>query len=231
MEHRIRPARIGSAAALAMGALVLGCAGGKTGAVAQQAASSAQTAAAKAATDTVAASAAEARQSAESALDRPGAAEGELVVVTATVKAIDKKNRTVTLQYPDGKTVKVKCGPEVRNFAQIRVGDDVTAEFLNTVELFVTTPQGVPSANRSAAVDRAPLGSKPAFVAVESVEVSATVEAIDYATREVRLKGPEGKVIKVKAGPEVKRLNEVKKGDMVVARLTEAVSIKVTAPK
>ena len=46
--------------------------------------------------------------------DRPGGLEGELVVITATVKAIDKKNRVVTLQSPDGKVAKVKCGPEGR---------------------------------------------------------------------------------------------------------------------
>jgi len=70
--------------------------------------------------------------------DRPGRLEGELVVITATVKAIDKKNRVVTLQSPDGKVAKVKCGPEVRNFAQIRVGDEVKTSLLETVELFVT---------------------------------------------------------------------------------------------
>ncbi len=41
--------------------------------------------------------------------DRPGALEGELVVITATVKAIDKKNRVVTLQTSDGKQAKIKC--------------------------------------------------------------------------------------------------------------------------
>lgn len=64
--------------------------------------------------------------------DRPGGLEGELVVSTAKVKAIDKKNRVVTLKSPDGKMAKVKCGPEVRNFAQIRIGDDVTTTFLET---------------------------------------------------------------------------------------------------
>lgn len=227
MEFWKRPALMSSAAVLAVGSLAVGCAAGsKTVAVSQQAASNAP-----AAVENAAASAVEGKQAAASSIDRPGAAEGELVVVTATVKAIDRKKRVVTLQYPDGKEAKIKCGPEVRNFAQIHVGDKVTAEFLDTVELFVTAPQGTPTANTSQALERAPLGSKPGMVAVETVEVTATVVAIDYTSREVRLIGPEGKTIKVKAGPEVKRLNEVKTGDTVVARLTEAVAIKVTAPK
>ena len=163
------------------------------------------------------------------AQDRPGGIQGELVVITATVKAIDKKNRVVTLQSPEGKVAKVKCGPEVRNFAQIHVGDQVKTSLLETVELFVTGSKE-PAAERVTEVGRAPLGSKPGFAAVDAVEVKATVVAINYWTREVTLKGPEGKVIKVKAGPEIKRLNEVKKGDSVVARLTRAVSIEVSKP-
>jgi DNA-binding beta-propeller fold protein YncE len=161
--------------------------------------------------------------------DRPGGLEGELVVITATVKAIDKKNRVVTLQSPDGKEAKVNCGPEVRNFAQIRVGDEVKTSLLETVELFVTG-NDVPAAERVTEVGRAPLGSKPGFAAVDAVEVKASVVAIDYRTRKVTLKGPEGNVINVTAGPEIKRLNEVKVGDSVVARLTRAVSIEVSKP-
>lgn len=161
--------------------------------------------------------------------DRPGAMEGELMVVTAKVKAIDKKQRIVTLKFPDGKITKIKCGPEVRNFPQIRIGDDVTAKFLESTELFVTGEEK-PTTERSTDVKRAPLGSKPGFAAVDSIEVKASVEAINYQTRDVILKGPEGKILKIKAGPEVKRLNEVHKGDTVVARLTRAVSIQVTTP-
>jgi hypothetical protein len=163
------------------------------------------------------------------AQDRPGGLEGELVVITATVKAIDKKNRVVTLQSPDGKVAKVKCGPEVRNFAQIRVGDIVKTSLLETVELFVTG-NDEPAAERVTEVGRAPLGNKPGFAAIDAVEVKATVVAIDYQTRKVTLKGPEGKVIKVTAGPQVKRLTEVNVGDSVVARLTRAVSIEVSKP-
>jgi Cu/Ag efflux protein CusF len=165
----------------------------------------------------------------QTAGDRPGGLEGELVVITATVKAIDKKNRVVTLQSPNGKEAKVKCGPEVRNFAQIRVGDEVKTSLLETVELFVTG-NDEPAAERVTGVDRAPLGSKPGFAAIDAVEVKATVVAIDYQTRKVTLKGPEGNVVNVTAGPEVKRLNEVKTGDSVVARLTRAVSIEVSKP-
>lgn len=167
---------------------------------------------------------------APAAESKPAGVEGELVVVNATVKAVDKKNRVVTLRFEDGREARVKCGPEVRNFAQIHVGDNVKAQFLESVELIVGGPGAKPSADRQTEVARAPKGSKPGIVAVDAVEVNATVQSIDYTTRDVTLVGPEGKVVKLKAGPEVKRLADVKQGDVVTARLTKAVSIIVSAP-
>lgn len=162
---------------------------------------------------------------------KPGGTEGELLVVNATVKAINKKNRLVTLKFEDGKEKKIKCGPEVRNFSQIRVGDNVKAQFLESVELEVKGPGAKPSSERESELARAPLGSKPGFAAIDAVEISATVQSIDYKTRNVTLLGPEGKILKLKAGPEVNRLQEVKQGDTVVARLTKAASIIVSAPE
>jgi hypothetical protein len=163
------------------------------------------------------------------AQDRPGGIEGEMLVITATVKAIDKKNRVITLQSADGKRNKIKCGPEVRNFAQIRVGDEVKTSLLETVELFVTG-NGEPAAERVKEADRAPVGGKPGFAAVDAIEVKAAVVGINYQTREVTLQGPEGNFVSVIAGPEVQRLNEIKAGDSVVARLTRAISIEVSKP-
>jgi len=162
--------------------------------------------------------------------DKPSGIEGELIVVTATVKSINKKSRLVTLKFPDGKEKQIKCGPEVRNFAQIRVGDEVKAQFLESVELVVSGPGTQPSADHQKEVARAPLGQKPGFAAVDAVEVTATVQSIDYKTRDVTLLGPEGKTFKMKAGPEIKRLNDVKQGDTVLARLTKAASITVSKP-
>ncbi len=160
----------------------------------------------------------------------PGKTEGELVVATAKVEAINKKDRIITLKYPDGKKANIKCGPEVRNFPQIKVGDDVTAKFLETAELFVAGPNEKPTGGQTAMVKRAPKGSKPAAVMAESMEIPATVVDIDYNTRMVTLKGQDGRIAKVKASPEIKRLNEVKPGDTVVARFTKALSIQVTSP-
>jgi len=58
-----------------------------------------------------------------------------------------------------------------------------------------------------------------------TVTVTATVEAIDAAKREVTLKGPRGNSFPVAVGPEVRNLDQVKVGDLVVVRYLEALSL------
>jgi hypothetical protein len=209
MDYRIKNLLLGSSTALVAGSLLFGCA-------------------ARDRPKPVEPAAAQATPMAE---PRPSAAAEELVVVTARVEVVNRKKRIVTLKFPDGRTAQVKCGPEVVNFPQIQVGDDVTVRFLESVELFVLGPEGQPALDQATVVKRAPRGGKPGLAAAQAVEITATVESIDYDTRKVTLKGPEGRIMTMKAGPEVKRLRDVKPGDAVVARYTEAVSIEVTAPE
>ena len=62
---------------------------------------------------------------------------------------------------------------------------------------------------------------------VEAVRISATVEAIDKATRQVTLKGPDGKTMAVTVGPEVKNFDQIKVGDVVVARYLESLTLEL----
>jgi hypothetical protein len=59
----------------------------------------------------------------------------------------------------------------------------------------------------------------------DAVHVKATVEAINYETRVVTLKTEQGEVRTITAGPEVKRLAEIKVGDTIEAVYAEAVTV------
>jgi Cu/Ag efflux protein CusF len=60
--------------------------------------------------------------------------------------------------------------------------------------------------------------------------MTARVEDIDYQSRMVTLKMPQGDTMSLKVGDQVKRLNDIKKGDEVVVRYTQAVAISVHTP-
>ena len=58
-------------------------------------------------------------------------------------------------------------------------------------------------------------------------KITASVEAIDAAKRAITLKGPEGKVVTITAGPEVKNFDQIKVGDSLVVRYVEALSLEL----
>ena len=71
---------------------------------------------------------------------------------------------------------------------------------------------------------------KPAVETSTVVTITATVEALDLASRMVTLKGPKGNTITFKVDDRVKNLPQVKVGDQVAAKYYESVAIQVTKP-
>jgi len=163
--------------------------------------------------------------------EKPAGIVGQTVVETVMVDAIDYKNRTLVLKDADGNSHFMKAGPEIRNFPQIKVGDEVITEHTQSVAILVDKPKGKPAGGQAQAIKRAPLGAKPAMDAINVIGISATVEKIDYDKRMITLKGPEGKVITTKVDPSLTRFNEVKKGDMIYMQITEEFAIRVETPK
>ena len=77
-----------------------------------------------------------------------------------------------------------------------------------------------------AAGEKTAMVQKPAISASQTVKVETVVEAIDYETRMVTLKGPQGnlRIIKAESTPN---LEEVEVGDHVNVEFTEKLSIEV----
>jgi len=169
---------------------------------------------------------------------KPAIVYANVSTLKATVTAVDKAERLVTLRSDDGREQTIKCGPEVRNFDQIEVGDRVTAEYREATAIYARKPEaaaGAPSgaASRPGAAtygrtQLAPLGEKPGGMITDVTEVTATVQDIDYAKRQVTLLGPGGRPRMVTVGDNVQNLESIKKGDEIVIRYTEALAIEVT---
>ena len=62
------------------------------------------------------------------------------------------------------------------------------------------------------------------------VSASATVQKVNLETREVTLKGEDGRVFTIVAGEEVRNLPQVKAGDMVVVAYREATVAEIRPP-
>jgi hypothetical protein len=64
----------------------------------------------------------------------------------------------------------------------------------------------------------------------EKQTITATVESIERASREVTLKGPKGNYITITVPEDVKRFSEMKVGDKITATYYENVVLRVKRP-
>ncbi len=150
------------------------------------------------------------------------------VTASATVKAVDADQRLVTLEMPDGKTVQVRCGPQVRNFGQIQVGDEVKAAAI--ARLVVAVGKGAsPNADAGVIIARAPKGARPGAIIVRTEVVAARIDAVDPEKQTVTLSGIDGEPQTVKVASDVD-LSSVKAGDDVSVKLTKGLALWVQKP-
>ena len=150
----------------------------------------------------------------------------QTVKATATITAIDAATRAVTLKGPKGNEMVVTAGPEVKNFAQLKVGDQVNIEYIESLALELKKGGGAPVAAtvKEGAAGAKP-GERPAGIMGRQVTVVADVIDVNAETQMVTLKGPQ-RTIEVKArDPEQFKL--IKKGDQIQATYTEAMAIAV----
>jgi len=147
---------------------------------------------------------------------------------TATVKAVDPTNRTVTLEKPDGDTTVVRCGPNVVNFDQIAVGDRVRATTLGQMVVGVAKPGTVPDSTERQII-RAPKGAQPGVLITETTSETAKIDAIDQQARTLTVRGDSGKAVTHKVAPDV-NLTGIKAGDDVVVQFTRGLALMVEKP-
>lgn len=157
---------------------------------------------------------------------KPGKVVVEVVKLTGTVKAVDLQNKTVTVEGSGGRTVTVNA-QNARNLDQVKVGDKVNLRFTEELALFVRKGDAQPSATQADVVALAPKGEKPAGLMARTVELTGSVESIDPKKRTVDVKGPAGNVRTFHVDKAVKNFDQIKKGDQIVLRVTEAVALSV----
>jgi plasmid maintenance system killer protein len=158
------------------------------------------------------------------------AAQETALIYDGEVINIDAATRTVTLKNQDGEST-IVAGPEVKNFAEIKVGDrfDVVYELAVAVELVKVKNPGVTGEQVTTTTATAPQGDKPGMITTNTITATANVEAIDATKNIVSLKGPQGNIFKVKIqNPDL--MKDIAVNDQVKVVYTEAIAAVVSAP-
>lgn len=150
--------------------------------------------------------------------------------VTATVEAIDRATRVVTIVGPEGESAIVQVGEEVRNLDQVQVGDKVMVEYYEGLVAEIVTGGASPKeVSVTDAVVRAEPGQRPAGAAGAAVTTTVVIESVDPVRNVVRFTGPLGKTRTVNVmKPEFRAmLKNLKPGDQVALTYFEALAINV----
>ena len=150
--------------------------------------------------------------------------------VQAKITKIDQKTREITLKGPEGREVTVEAGPEVKNFAQLKVGDTVDVQYLESLVLELKKGGGKPvERTEEHAKATAKPGEKPGAAGGRRVTVVGDVVNVDTAAKTVTVKGPKRTVDLHIEDPE--QLKMIAKGDQVQATYTEAAAVSVMPSK
>lgn len=140
---------------------------------------------------------------------------------------IEPESRLVTLRHGND-TLQVVCGPEVRNFDQLRVGDNVTTQYKEDLSIRVD-PNGSFTETSETSSTRAKKGGTPAAQFWEKTEVSARISAIDKTKGTATIETKRGeKFTVIPDSPE--NLDKVQVGNFVVVTQTINRAISVSKP-
>jgi hypothetical protein len=157
-----------------------------------------------------------------------------LATATAKVEAIDYATREVTLKGPLGNVVSFVVDERVKRLNEVKVGDEVTAEYYVSLAGELRAPTAEEKEHPLtvlAAAARAPKDTSPAGGVLRAFKVVATVVGLDLPTQTVTLQGPLGNYVTIRAA-SVDNLKKLRLGDTIVVTYTQAlaVSLQKTPP-
>lgn len=155
----------------------------------------------------------------------------EAATVQATVQKVNAEKGLVMLKDPEGNTIELQLGTNAPALSKLNKGDIVTANYYRSAAVMLAKPGQEPTGLEQMEYVVAPQGGQPGGMVVNTIRASATVEDINPQSREVTLKEQDGKTVKLKVDPSVQNLDQVKKGDQIVVRYTEAAAISVAKPQ
>jgi hypothetical protein len=145
---------------------------------------------------------------------------GETMTAKATVEAIEKSTRQVTLRNEDGTYEVLDVPDSVKRFDTLKVGDKVTARYYENVVFRLKAP-GEKDIDTATAAVTPTAGEKPKGTLANQRAITATITDIDPKVPSIAFKGPNGWSYSTRV-QDKKALAKVKVGDKVDITWTQA---------
>ena len=159
-----------------------------------------------------------------------GAWTQSLIKTTATVTAIDQAKREVTIQGDQG-PVTISVSPDVKNFANLKVGDRVNVSYYRGIgaQIAKGTKKVSDPAVSTFTSGNSP-GMRPAGKAGASATVTVKVQDVNLPTNTVAFTQSDGTthIIEEKSPEMQQYIRELKRGDVVQVTFTDSIAVSVT---
>ena len=160
------------------------------------------------------------------AQEKAGAIAAAAVESIVTVVDVDREKRIVTVRGPKGREVSLNVPQEAQNLDQVQPGARFKVRYLESVAVSIKKG-GAASSSAGRTVKLAPKGDVPGGMVVNMLQVAGVVESIDYGSRLVSVRGPEGNLLAVTAGDDVQNLEQIRTGDVISVEYTESLAMRM----
>jgi hypothetical protein len=155
-----------------------------------------------------------------------GIGSATVVTIHGKIVAVDRDKKLVTLEGPNGKKITLEV-KNPYNLAAAKPGEPFVARFYEIVTVRKKRPgESIPAVVLDAGIVSAMPGQTPGAAVGGSVQVVATIVAINKSKKTVDLKGPDGVVETVKVANPA-NLRHVKVGTDLVITLTKVTAISL----
>jgi hypothetical protein len=165
-------------------------------------------------------------------------ADGGVITMTGTVKAVDATRKIVTIVGPHNRWVEVKVGPE--HLKIIKVREKVTIAYQDEVAVGLRKVRKGQQGDGFEANETSDMGLDAPVVAEQdwrtvmpggatnltTTEITDTVAAVNRNQGTITFHGTGGKTRTVLVGPKVD-LDDIEPGDEVILEVTSAVAVSV----
>ncbi len=149
-----------------------------------------------------------------------------VLTIHGTVTAVDKAEKLVTIQVPDGRKYTLKVDNPY-NLDAANVGAGVVVRYYEVVSVRKKKPgDTLPSLSVTGGVVTAQAGGLPGAVAEEHLNAVVSVVQVDKAAGTVTIKGVDGSIETAKAN-NPKILSHLKAGDDLVITTSRATAISL----
>jgi hypothetical protein len=160
-----------------------------------------------------------------------GAYTSTLTRTTATVTAIDKAKRQVTIQGEHG-PLTIQVSPDVRNFENLKVGDRVNLSYYQGIAAQMVkggTKVSDPAVSAFRQGNSTGPGMTPSGVIGASATVTAKIQDVNLPTNTVAFTDSGGTthIVQVKSPEMQSFIRGLKRGDTVQVTFTDSVAVEV----